>query len=267
MVDVRFGVRQDPPMTISMRTGGDPGGTPLLLLHGLGATGRVWDGLVERIDPGWGWLVPDLPGHGASAPLTRYSIGGLAAALAPLLDRDHPHVVLGHSLGGAVALALSSGWFGVTVSAVCGLGIKVRWSEQELGRAAEIAARPNRVYATREEAVARALKVAGLADLVPPDALAATAGVVRADDGWTLALDPAAFAVGAPDMEGLLAASRATVTLAAGEHDPMGPPDHLEALRSDAITLTGLGHNAHVEDPAALLPLLKLPSGHRKPPR
>ncbi len=242
-------------MTISMRTGGDPAGPSLLLLHGLGATGRVWDGLLDQL-AGWRWLVPDLPGHGESAPLGRYSIGSLAAAVAGEMDRDRPVAVLGHSLGGALALALASGWFGVSVSAVCGLGIKVRWSDAELVKAAEVAARPNRVYDAREDAVARALKVAGLAGLVPDDAPAADAGVVRADGGWTLALDPAAFAVGAPDMPGLLAAARAPVTLAAGEHDQMGPPEHLHELRPDAVTLSGLGHNVHVEDPAVLLPLV-----------
>ncbi|MPY78847.1 MAG: alpha/beta fold hydrolase [Actinophytocola sp.] len=241
---------------MSVRTGGDPAGSSLLLLHGLGATSRVWDGLIDRLDDGWRWGAPDLPGHGGSAPLTRYSIGGLAAAVAPEVDRDRPLVVLGHSLGGAVGLALASGWFGVSVVAVCGLGIKVRWSDAELAKAAEVAARPNRVYDSRQDAVDRALKVAGLAGLVTADAPAADAGVVRADDGWTLALDPAAFGVGAPDMDGLLAAARAPVILAAGEHDPMGPPEHLHELRPDAVTLPGLGHNAHVEDPTALLPLL-----------
>lgn len=238
-----------------MHTGGDPAGASLVLLHGLGATGRVWDGLLDRLD-GWRWLVPDLPGHGASAPVANYSIGGLAAAVAAEVDRDRPVAVLGHSLGGAVGLALASGWFGVRVSAVCGLGIKVRWTDAELAKAAEVAARPSRVYDNRQDAVERALKVAGLAGLVPADAPAADAGVVSAEAGWALALDPAAFAVGAPDMPGLLAAARAPVILAAGEHDPMGPPEHLHELRSDAVTLPGLGHNAHVEDPTALLPLL-----------
>jgi pimeloyl-ACP methyl ester carboxylesterase len=82
------------------------------------------------------------------------------------------------------------------------------------------------------------------------------AGITATDDGWRLTLDPYAFAVGAPDMPGLLAAARCPVTLVAGEHDPMSRPEQLRALRADAVTLPGLGHNAHVEDPAALLPSL-----------
>jgi pimeloyl-ACP methyl ester carboxylesterase len=65
-------------------------------------------------------------------------------------------------------------------------------------------------------------------------------------------------------MEGLLAASRAPVVLAAGERDPMSPAEHLRALVADPVVLPGLGHNAHVEDPAALLPLVARLAGFAK---
>jgi pimeloyl-ACP methyl ester carboxylesterase len=99
--------------------------------------------------------------------------------------------------------------------------------------------------------------VAGLAGLVPVDAALVDAAVVPSENGWRLALDQRAFAVGAPDMEGLLAACRASAVLAAGEHDPMSPVEHLQALAPEPLVLKDLGHNAHVEDPAALLPLLE----------
>jgi pimeloyl-ACP methyl ester carboxylesterase len=113
-----------------------------------------------------------------------------------------------------------------------------------------IAARPARSYPTRAEAERAYLKTAGLTDKADP------AGITATDDGWQLTLDPYAFAVGAPDMPGLLAAARCPVTLAAGERDPMSRPEQLRVLSADAVTLPGLGHNAHVEDPTALLPLL-----------
>lgn len=240
-----------------MRRGGDPDGRPLVLLHGLGATGRVWDGVVDRLDPGWHWVVPDLPGHGGSSPLDHYSFGAFAAAIAGIAGYERPVAVLGHSLGGVVGFTLASGWFGVRVSAACGLGVKVRWSEPDLAKAAEIAARPSRTFDNRPDAIERSLRVAGLSGLVPADAPAAAAGIAKSDAGWTVRLDPRAFAVGAPDMTGLLAASRAeTLILAAGEHDPMSPADHLRELQPDPVILEGLGHNAHVEDPAALLPVI-----------
>jgi pimeloyl-ACP methyl ester carboxylesterase len=240
------------------QTGGD-GGPVLLLLHGLGGTAEVWDGLTALLPDHWPgrWIAPDLPGHGRSAPLGRYSFGGLAASVASVVPGDVPLAVLGHSLGGAVALTLGSGWFGVRPAVVAGLGVKVRWTEEELARAAELAARPPKVFADRDEAADRALKVAGLSGLMAADSPFVEAAVVAADGGYRLALDAAAFGTGAPDVEGLLGASRAAVILAAGEQDPMSPAEHLSALCPDFHTLKGLGHSAHVEDPSALLPLVE----------
>ena len=246
---------------LSARRGG-AGDPLLLLLHGLGAAGAVWDGLTALLPGRWPgrWAAPDLPGHGRAAPLARYSFGGLAAAVAATVDPGAPLVVLGHSMGGVVALALGTGWFGLRPSAVAGLGIKVRWSGDELQRAAAMAARPARHFAGRAEAAERALKVAGLAGVVRADSPLAGDLVARAEghaggaaQGWRPAFDPGAFAVGAPDMDGLLAACRAPVVLAAGQHDPMSPVEHLRPLVAGPVVLAGLGHNAHVEDPAAVL--------------
>ena len=232
---------------MKMRVTGD--GPPVLLLHGLGATGAVWDGLSKR--PGHRWLAPDLPGHGGSPQLVRYSFGGLAAAVAEALPEE-PLIVIGHSLGGVVALALATGWFGVDVSRVLAVGVKVEWSDDDLARAVAMAAKPSRVFETREDAERAYLKISGLTGLAPAD----PAGIVEGEDGWRLALDPRAFGVGAPDMPGLLRAARCPVGLAAGEHDPMSRPEHLRALGAEPSVIPRLGHNAHVEDPDALLGLL-----------
>jgi pimeloyl-ACP methyl ester carboxylesterase len=218
----------------------------VLLLHGLGATGSVWRGMTELLDQRC--IAPDLPGHGRSEPLPRYTFGHLAAAVADLVADAGSVVVVGHSLGGVVALALASGWFGVKVDAVVALGVKVEWSEDELAKAAAMAARPAKTFATRDEAVQRHLKVAGLTGLPNVEV---DSGLVEVEGGWQLALDQAAFGVGAPDMPGLLAAARCPVVLAAGEHDPMSRPEQLRALDPDTVILPGLGHNAHVEDPKA----------------
>jgi pimeloyl-ACP methyl ester carboxylesterase len=164
--------------------------------------------------------------------------------------------VLGHSLGGVLGLALGSGSFDVTVDAVVGVGIKVTWTDDELAKAKALAERPVSWFATREQAASRYLRVSGLTGLLTPDDAAVHAGLSEQDGRWRLAMDPAAFAVGAPDMHWLLAEARARVILARGEHDPLVSEDQLARLQATRVTLPGLGHNAHVEDPAAVAALL-----------
>ena len=241
------------PDDLHVRRGGD--GPALLLLHGLGADAGVWDPLLPHVGEHWRWAAVDLPGHGASAALSRYSFGALPAAVAPAVDPDEPLVVLGHSLGGVVALALASGWFGLHVTGAVALGSKVVWTSDELARARALAGRPVKVFGSRDDAVARALEVAGLTGLVGESA--AERLVVEVDDGWRLALDPAAFGVGAPDAPGLLAAARCPVVLARGAGDPMVSAGQLAALAAGPVDLAGAGHNAHVEDPAAVAALLE----------
>ncbi|MEV4283309.1 alpha/beta fold hydrolase [Actinoplanes xinjiangensis] len=234
---------------------GGEGGPLLLLLHGLGATGDVWAGWSPLLDHSWPgrWIAPDLPGHGGSPPLPEYTFDSLAEALTPLVAPADRPVVLGHSLGGVVALALAAR---TPVATVVGLGVKVAWTEQELDRTAALARRPVTWFGSREEAVDRHLRVSGLGGLVTADDPAATRGVREEDGRWRLALDPGAFAVGAPDMAGLLARANTEVRLARGEQDPMNTDDQLKQFGVPVITLPGLGHNAHVQSPADCLSLL-----------
>jgi pimeloyl-ACP methyl ester carboxylesterase len=234
-------------------------GAPLLvLLHGLGATADVWDGwwpLLARRWPG-GWVAPDLPGHGGSPPLAAYTFDDFAAAVAAIVPLSARVVVLGHSLGGVVGLALASGRFPVSVQAVIGLGIKVVWTDEDLARAQAAARRPPAWFASRDEAAARYLRVSGLAGLLSASAPAVDAGLREQEGRWRLAMDPGAFAVGAPDMAQLLARSQAPVTLARGEHDPMNTGEQLARLGVPTVTLPGLSHNAHVESPELSIALL-----------
>src|SRR5579859_5118280 len=125
-------------MEAGLRVHGGGRGEPVLLLrHGLGATGDVFQGWRPLLATRWPgrWLAPDLPGHGGSPPLPSYTFDTLAAAVAGLIAAGTPTVVLGHSLGGVVGLALAGHAFPVKVRAVIGLGIKVAWTGEELDRA------------------------------------------------------------------------------------------------------------------------------------
>jgi pimeloyl-ACP methyl ester carboxylesterase len=222
----------------------------LLLLHGLGGNHTVWDAVVERLDGRWPGdiAIPDLPGHGTSPHDPPYSFGGMAAAVAASLDGDVA-LVVGHSLGGVVGLALGSGWFGIRVEQVVAFSVKVAWTAEELAAAAAVAAKPVAWFDRREDAVARYLKVAGLHGLVDPGSPIAASGVVEDGGRFRLAHDPGTAGVGEPDMEGLLAACRASTVLARGADDHMVSRDQLVALDPSAIELPGAGHSPHVEAP------------------
>ena len=222
----------------------------VVLLHGLAGTGSVWRGVAERVD---GPVhAPDLPGHGSAPWLPSYSFAAMAEHVAVGLPSATTYAVIGHSLGGVVALALAA--LQPRVRRVVGLGIKVEWSDDELAWASGQAERPVAWFDTEAEAVARHRKVSGIGDLL--DEEVARSGVVEQDGRWRLALDPKAFGVGRPDMPRLLAECPAGVTLARGERDHMVSDAQLSALVADPVTLPGLGHNAHIEDPAAVLALL-----------
>jgi 3-oxoadipate enol-lactonase len=85
-------------------------GEPLLLLHGLGASGADFAYQVRALEGQFRVIVPDLPGCGHSGPLRAdCSIEKFAASLWLLLDHlEIPKTsIMGFSLGGAVALEMA----------------------------------------------------------------------------------------------------------------------------------------------------------------
>jgi pimeloyl-ACP methyl ester carboxylesterase len=249
----------------------------LVLLHGLGATGAVWQPVLASADRHWRgqWLAIDLPGHGASPPQASYDISEIAASVARLVARRAEAasrvVVLGHSLGGAIGLALASGECGVQPERVYGVGIKVAWSEEDLQRLAAIAAQPRRRFPTEQEAWERYLKVAGLAGQVDAHSPVVSRGVVRHPpdstatgtasqvEGWCLAMDPHANGVGRPPFAQLMAAARCPVHLARGRQDPLVTLDQLQSLDPTAVDLAARGHNVMIEAPGVLWEWLTAP--------
>jgi pimeloyl-ACP methyl ester carboxylesterase len=87
-------------------------GTPLLLLHGVGGTWRVWVPVLAELQRAHEVFAPTLPGHSGAEPLADGvlpSIAALTDGVVDALDRaglDRVHVV-GNSLGGWIALELA----------------------------------------------------------------------------------------------------------------------------------------------------------------
>lgn len=85
-------------------------GQPLLILHGLGAIASTWSVIADGLTESYRVLIPDLPGHGMSEPLS----GDLSftielSALESIIHAEctEPAILLGHSLGAWLACLLS----------------------------------------------------------------------------------------------------------------------------------------------------------------
>jgi pyruvate dehydrogenase E2 component (dihydrolipoamide acetyltransferase) len=104
----------------------------ILLVHGYGGDRNSWLFLQEPLAAKYRVYALDLPGHGTSAKdVGDGTLGVLADAVTGVLDAlgaDRAHLV-GHSLGGAVALAVAAGDPGriasVTLIAPAGFGAEI----------------------------------------------------------------------------------------------------------------------------------------------
>ena len=88
----------------------DPPAPPVLLLHGLGVGGSIWQSFARRLLPHLAAVAPDLRGHGQSdAPDAGYAPTDYANDLLEVVaaELQSPVPVVGHSLGALVALAMA----------------------------------------------------------------------------------------------------------------------------------------------------------------
>ena len=87
---------------------GNPGKPPLLLIHGGRDHARNWDWVAYALRDDYHIIAPDLRGHGDS----QWAVGGSYALIDYTLDVTQllnaldffPITIIGHSLGGSVAL-------------------------------------------------------------------------------------------------------------------------------------------------------------------
>jgi len=96
-------------MNIFFRENGQ--GTPVILIHGFCETHHIWDGFSDQLAKHARVFSIDLPGFGNSPlPHTPLTIDSIADIVLTWLKDNHieAFVLVGHSLGGYVALAMAS---------------------------------------------------------------------------------------------------------------------------------------------------------------
>ena len=84
-------------------------GPALVLLHGLGASSADWEYQVPVFARDFQVVVPDFRGHGASDRAGEYGVQRFASDTWQLLDRLRipAPILVGHSMGGAVAMQMA----------------------------------------------------------------------------------------------------------------------------------------------------------------
>ena len=96
---------------IAYRETGDAAGEPVILVHALASDSSSWNMIGSHLaQAGLRVIALDLPGHGRSDRLARYSLDSMEDELALAIDRlDVDRFdLIGHSLGGHLALRLAA---------------------------------------------------------------------------------------------------------------------------------------------------------------
>jgi pimeloyl-ACP methyl ester carboxylesterase len=240
-------------------------GRPLVLLHPLGSSRRIWDPVIGELARHFEVLAVDLPGFGDSDPIAPggdASPAALAATVDALLDDlgvDVPHRA-GNSLGGWVALELAAlrPVASLTLLAPAGL-----W-KRETPQYCRLSLRSTRWLAKHAAAPLSWLVRFRLGRIV----------VLGQTHGRAWRMDPAAAQLAVRALgtsRGFDAALKATlhdryrsrgpitapVTLAFGSRDLVllrRQSRHVEELPIDTrrVTLAGCGHLPVADDPAAV---------------
>jgi pimeloyl-ACP methyl ester carboxylesterase len=231
-------------------------GEPVVLLHGIGDHRHAWDAVLPIIAAEREVIAIDLPGFGQSPdlptglPLDLSTMVKTLDAVFTALGVERPHVV-GHSLGGLIALRLAQGGLARSVTALAPAGF---WTEAERRYAfAVLTVARHGARLLPEAAVMRLSRTAvgraaltgmlyGRPDLCPPEAVIAGLRALRDAAGFEATMragrTPGLFTGDIPNVP---------VTIAWGTRDRVLP--YWQAARAKAmiprarlIRLSDCGH-------------------------
>ena len=242
----------------------------VLLVHGLGQNGFTdWLPVIPQLASRYRVLAVDLPGFGYSAsPPGKYSPKNYARLLSNLLARhaNAPAIVIGHSLGGAVALRLAADYPAqvskLVLVNVAGILQRTAFVKHSVVPASVESMPPilkEPAARVRDWGIAAVERVFGL----PRD----PTRVLRASDiAWALLLKDrsnvnAALALIDEDFSAAVHTVRQPVHVIWGEADTVAPLRTGQVLakrlpRAQLLTLPGVGHTPMEAAPESFLALL-----------
>jgi pimeloyl-ACP methyl ester carboxylesterase len=245
---------------VAYRAWGSEGGAGLVLVHGGGAHSRWWDHIGPLLAEGRRVAALDLSGHGDSGRRPEYTLeqwANEAVAVAEAAGIPAPPVVIGHSMGGFVALR-AAGLYGPRLAGIVVIDSPVHDITPE-DRAARDARAfgPLRVYPTREAVIARFRPIPDQPALPYIRAHVAATSIREVPGGWSWKFDPAIF--GRPQFTpALLHQLDCRVALFHAEHGIV-PPHTTELMydrlgrRAPVIEIPAAGHHVMLDHPIALV--------------
>jgi 3-oxoadipate enol-lactonase len=230
-------------------------GEPVVLVHGLGSTGNVWEPAVRALSDKFTLLRYDLEGAGRSALAGALSIDGWVADLGALLDRHEIAKArfVGHSLGTLILQHFAVRHPG-RVEKLALLGVNRAPPE---ARRQAVRERAAKVRAEGIEAIVEAVVKGGLS----PYSLANKPEIVAFVRELLLRQDAEGYASSCEAMAASVAvdpkAIACPVLVIAGADDAVSPPATGEGLAGELpngkfLLLQQCGHWLPIEQPAAV---------------
>jgi pimeloyl-ACP methyl ester carboxylesterase len=239
-------------------------GPALILLHGLFGSGQNWGAIRRVLAARHRVLTPDLRNHGLSPRAAAMDYAAMAADVIETMDAAGVAraAVLGHSMGGKVAMALALAHPGRVERLVVADIAPVRYRPALRGYVAAMQSVPLRPGLTRKDADAR------LAETIPEAGIRAfllqSLRFEQDPPAWRLGLEELAAAM--PVIEGFETARGAkydgAVLVLAGETSGYVRPEHHDAFlalfpNATFATVPKAGHWLHAENPRGFLAALE----------
>lgn len=200
----RTGTVQAAGVRVALRSWGEGGDTLVMLLHGGGAHAAWWDHIGPHLAVTGQVVATDLSGNGDSEWRREYQLDLWADEVRSAIDslRAGRSVhVIGHSIGGIVALQAASAGNPASIASVIAVDPPIRLpSPEETRRRARLASSPTTVFPTETDVSSR-WKPSPVQEVLPfiRDHVARTSSTPTAG-GYTWKFDPSNFHRPLPDI-------------------------------------------------------------------